>query len=456
MMTSILIFLSLIILLLIYLFLKKYYSKGKRKKSKLIVSSLPSREQALIVPESGPQGPVRAEEFSIVGVFDVDWLTDTRFLRLLDNMSSSPGAFKTVRFFGALSSGEKENTKPSSSGIVWPDVNDPIDFSRTFDALDALTSRGLIPFVNLSFFPSAVSDSPILPPPDYSNWKTLIKEFFTQLHADDRFKDQDNPRPIDIKNWWFEVWNEPNVPIFWSGSFDDYLDLYRATSEAAVESGFPLRLGGPTIAYINNTDGGLIDTFLRFVSSDSEIKCDFISLHRKGTFKVNEDPDFSGTIRDVEATAESALNVDLERFKGMPFVNNEADMKVKFDTSFPPRMSEEFPAWLCGMMIASDALSSKFRDSNLRFYAASDNANQQLIQNSFDGRRSIMTKATASNTDLYKVPVYGFYEILRLLGDQHGSFLEGGGLYYPNSELFHASHTKSDNSTLTVGAVQDK
>jgi hypothetical protein len=52
--------------------------------------------------------------------------------------------------------------------------------------------------------------------------------------------------------------------------------------------------------------------------------------------------------------------------------------------------------------------------------------------------RSIMTRASASTRDLFKVPVYNFYEILRLLGDQHGSFITGSEHYYPNSELFHA------------------
>ena len=40
--------------------------------------------------------------------------------------------------------------------------------------------------------------------------------------------------------------------------------------------------------------------------------------------------------------------------------------------------------------------------------------------------------------DQLKVPAYNFYEILRLLGDQHGVFLSGASNYYPhNSDLFH-------------------
>jgi hypothetical protein len=40
--------------------------------------------------------------------------------------------------------------------------------------------------------------------------------------------------------------------------------------------------------------------------------------------------------------------------------------------------------------------------------------------------------------DLFKAPVYNYYEFLRLLGDRHGSFITGGNNYFPNSDLFHA------------------
>jgi hypothetical protein len=81
--------------------------------------------QAIAVAGSGLLRPVRTEEFSIVGVFDVDWLLEPRFQRLLDNMAASPMAFRTVRFFGSLNSGTRENIGPTDSGLVWPSVASP-------------------------------------------------------------------------------------------------------------------------------------------------------------------------------------------------------------------------------------------------------------------------------------------------------------------------------------------
>ena len=104
-----------------------------------------------------------AQDFGTVGIFDVDWLVQPQFTQLLDNFAASPGAFHGVRFFGAFTAGRREAFIPESGGDVWTRADRPIDFSTTFQALEALTMRGLIPFVVFGFFPPAVSSSPIRP-----------------------------------------------------------------------------------------------------------------------------------------------------------------------------------------------------------------------------------------------------------------------------------------------------
>ena len=149
--------------------------RGEEHRRVALIDS--AKVQILTPSRSGSQRPVRTEEFSIVGVFDVDWLLEPRFQRLLDNIAASPIAFRTVRFFGSLNSGTRENIDPTDSGIVWPSVASPMDFSVTFNALEALTSRSLMPFVVLSFFPSAVSRSPTLPPASFAQ----LEEAHTRL-----------------------------------------------------------------------------------------------------------------------------------------------------------------------------------------------------------------------------------------------------------------------------------
>jgi xylan 1,4-beta-xylosidase len=295
----------------------------------------------------------------------------------------------------------------------------------TLEALSALVARGLVPFVSLTFFPAAVSASPIQPPDTFERWQTLVGAFLDAVVA--RFGAE------AVANWWFEAWNEPNMPPFWGGSFERYLDLYRATSEAVLRSGHRVRLGGPTLAYMPDEGPALMERFLRFLQDEPGIKCDFVSFHRKGIWVAEEtEPELGRAVGAAEEVANAILRRIPERARGMILVNNEADMKVAFDTPYEPRMTEQFPSWLAALTVAYDALNARYAGDGLRFIAAADNANQQLIREPFDGRRSVTTIGSRSDTDLVKLPVYGFYEMLRLLGDRHGQLTAPA----PSADLF--------------------
>ncbi|MBD0272433.1 MAG: hypothetical protein ICV73_10945 [Acetobacteraceae bacterium] len=391
----------------------------------------------------GPDAPFRTADFDTVGVFDIDWLLEPRYTRLLNTMAASPGAFGGVRFFGALNSGEREDTFPTRSGGVWRAPDEPMDFSATLEALDALTSRGLVPFVGLTFFPPAVSAHPIEPPEDFGRWQALVRGFLDA--AARRFGRE------EIGRWWFEAFNEPNMPPFWRGSFDRYLDLYRATSKAVVQSGHAVRFGGPALAYMPGDEGpGLMERFLEFLRREPSLKCDFVSLHRKGAWTNEEgEPRLDRSIRAAAETAEAALRLVPERCRGLAIVNNEADEKVGFQHPYEPRLDQRLPSWLAAQAIAYDALSARHAAQGMRFLAAADNANQHLVREPFDGRRSLMTRTAAAPDDLLKLPVFGFYEMLRLLGDRRGSVAAPDDGLGPASGLFHVVTAAEDR----IGAL---
>jgi hypothetical protein len=385
----------------------------------------------LSLPDASRFAP---SDFGIVGVFDVDWLVRPGFTEMLDNLAASPGAFSGVRFFGTFTAGQPDLFKPETSGTVWTDPDEPIDFTLPFAALAELTARGLTPFVVLGFFPPAVSPSPIQPPPGWKKWKRLVRAFLEQLAADSRFgADQ-------IAHWWFEVWNEPNEGRFWPGTAEDYFALYQATSEAVVESGLRIRLGGPAIAYkpeVSPEDGSpWIERFLRFIASGPDLQCEFVSLHRKGTVQADP-PDPRRLLLAAEEIAKIAPAIAPERFAGLTIINNEADEKVGFEVPYAPRMDHRAAAWLGAITVIHTSLAERYRAFGLRFMAAADNANLQLVQEPFDGRRSLMTVAPDSATDLLKLPVYGFYEMLRLLGDRVGTVADGQHLLFPATDLYH-------------------
>ena len=358
---------------------------------------------------AAPAVPVQFNpaEFSTVGVFGLDWLLDMRFTRLLDTMAASPGAVTGVRVFGALSLG-RDTVFPTQSAGVWDEAGPP-DFSRSLLALQQLTRRGLTPFLPLTFFPPAISPTPTQPPPDWDKWTALLGGF---LHAViGRFG------RAEVSRWWFEVWNEPNMPPFWSGSFDRYLDLYRATSAAVAASGHPIRLGGPVLAYLPGEGPPLMRQFLEFLAASPEMRCDFVSLHRKGSWLTEEgEPRLERLAQAAAETAQAILQIVPGRARGMVVVNDEADMMVGFDRPYAPRMTSQSAAWLAASAIGHDALSVAYAAHGIRFRAASDNANQQLARGPFDGRRTLMTPVSGVPDDLVKLPVYGFYEMLRLMG----------------------------------------
>ena len=166
-----------------------------------------------------------------------------------------------------------------------------------------------------------------------------------------------------------------------------------------------------------------MEAFLRFLADEPGMQCTFISYHRKGAWFLDQDAPWLGGLQAAaQEIAEAVLRLAPERARGLELINNEADMKVGFDVPFEPRMTERFPAWLAASLIVHENLSEKYAAQGMQFIAASDNANQHLIRTPFDGRRSVMTRASAAPDDLLKLPVYAFYELLRLLGraTRHG------------------------------------
>ncbi|KXX71098.1 glycoside hydrolase [Flammeovirga sp. SJP92] len=118
------------------------------------------------------------------------------------------------------------------------------------DVFDRLLDMNVRPFVELAFFPEqfAAEDSKtvfwwkakVTPGPEYAKqWHDLIQAF-TQ-HVVDRYG-------IDeVMNWYFEVWNEPNLyPFFWHGTKSQFFELYKQSAIAVKSVDQRLKVGGPS------------------------------------------------------------------------------------------------------------------------------------------------------------------------------------------------------------------
>ncbi|MFN8442610.1 MAG: hypothetical protein U0175_17680 [Caldilineaceae bacterium] len=143
---------------------------------------------------------------------------------------------------------------------------------------DFLLSIGMKPFIELGFMPPALASGTqtcfhykanVTPPADYGEWESLIHAL-TQ-HLVDRYGLD------EVRTWFFEVWNEPNLPYFWSGSQAEYFKLYEHSVRAIKSVDEGLRVGGPATS-IN----AWIPEMLAFCRS-ANLPIDFVSTHHYPT-----------------------------------------------------------------------------------------------------------------------------------------------------------------------------
>ncbi len=157
---------------------------------------------------------------------------------------------------------------------TYPDGKSYYTFSGLKRILDAVLATGMKPFLELSFMPSVLSRDPsqgithyrglTAPPADFSRWEALIAEtarFLLETYG-----------AGELRTWYFEVWNEPNIP-FWVGTQEEYFQLYRHAVRALKAAHPDLRVGGPATAR-----GEWIEDFLDDCARHAA-PVDFLSTH---------------------------------------------------------------------------------------------------------------------------------------------------------------------------------
>ena len=161
------------------------------------------------------------------------------------------------------------------------------DFGEIDRVYDELMNLGLRPVVELSFMPRDLARDPdktvfsyravISPPRDWDRWADLtgaLADHLIQRYGADEV----------TGHWAFEVWNEPNLDVFWSGTQAEYFRLYDC-SAAAIKSVHPgLRVGGPASA----AAGWTRELLAHLDVSGSPL--DFLSTHVYGNVPLDLRP----------------------------------------------------------------------------------------------------------------------------------------------------------------------
>lgn len=185
--------------------------------------------------------------------------------------------FKYIRFHGLLQ---------DELGVYSEDKNgNPIYNFQYIDAVfDPILNLGMKPFVEFGFMPEKLKSDDktifwwkgnISPPNNYEKWEKLIEalvKHWTVRYGENK-----------VKQWFFEVWNEPNLNLFWSGTQEDYFKLYRHTVKAVKNVSPAYRVGGPATA-----GRGWITETIDF-AHQNKLPLDFITTHDYGVKGIGLD-----------------------------------------------------------------------------------------------------------------------------------------------------------------------
>lgn len=213
-------------------------------------------------------------------------------------VSMEVDARKTLKDIGRLKRGILVSSKTSDYawnkyvnevGVKGALVRLPLDFEymRGPEVLDPLIEKvraaGGEPLISLGGIPTALSRPVPRPsarvpirrrfdvtPENLATWRDLIRQAVLHYNRDKGFK---------IK--YLEVWNEPDLPLFWSGTQEEFFGVYRATVEGARSADPAIRVGGPATSSWSGgigQQGPLIKNLLEFARRQ-QLPVDFVSWH---------------------------------------------------------------------------------------------------------------------------------------------------------------------------------
>ncbi|MBS1566655.1 MAG: beta-xylosidase [Bacteroidetes bacterium] len=218
------------------------------------------------------------------------------------------------------------------------------DWRITDSIFDTYIKRGMKPIAEIGFMPEALSTHPepyrhdwkpgmpydriytgwAYPPKDYNKWGELVYQWVRHCVA--RYGEK------EVKSWWWEVWNEPNIS-YWKGTEEEYFKLYDYAADAVKRACPGARIGGPTSTSPGSARANeFLQHFLlhcsegkNFVTGKTGAPLDYISFHAKGSPKVTE-----GHVRMNMATQFNDIyqgfrTVAASAFKKVPIIIGECD-----------------------------------------------------------------------------------------------------------------------------------
>ena len=291
------------------------------------------------------------------------------------------------------------------------------NYSYVDQIYDGLLENGVRPFVELSFMPEKLASTPSRqafwykpfnsPPKDWDRWGDMVGHF--AQHLVDRYG-------IDeVSQWYFEVWNEPNID-FWAGDPKEsrYYHLYDISSRALKAVSPRLRVGGPATA-----QAAWVDRFIQHCV-DGNVPVDFVSTHvyandtAKDVFGTDEqiprDQMVYRAVRKVHDQVKASAKPDLP----VIFSEYNASYKNEVDVTDSAFMGP----WLANTIRQCDGLTDI-----MSYWAFSDVFEEQgVVKRPFYGGFGLMAAGNIPKA------AYNDFKLLHELGAQRISVNSGSAL----------------------------
>lgn len=269
--------------------------------------------------------------------------------KLLSEISALSPVPVYVRVHSILSTDEGEpGLKWGSTNVYTEDSNgNPVyDWTKVDKIFDVFIERGMKPIVELGFMPKAISTNPepyrhnwpktpdimqlstgwAYPPEDYKKWEELVYQF--TKHCISRYGEK------EVESWYWEVWNEPDIPIYWKGTTEEYFKLYDYSVEAVRKALPKAKVGGPTTTDPRNEGAAnFLREFLRhclegtnYVTGQKGSPLDYITFHAKGAPKAVDGHIQMGIKVQLENIAKGfEIVASFPQFKNLPIIIGESD-----------------------------------------------------------------------------------------------------------------------------------
>lgn len=207
-----------------------------------------------------------------------------------------------------------------------------ISFNQVGLVYDNILACGMKPIVELSFMPEMLAKGKkklgfsyganITPPKSFGAWSGFIQSFVRFLI--DRYGRE------EVLQWYFEVWNEPNLGAFFAGTQKDYFEIYACTARAIKEVDQALQVGGPATA-----TNAWIPEFVEYCETN-HVPLDFVSTHQYMGEPLGHD---AGSTSDIM----KGVIAGMKQLKKHPGGSILDGMRMMFDDSSE---SKDYPATL--------------------------------------------------------------------------------------------------------------